>query len=205
MAAPTVLGNVLLFFQRIGIYDVVLPFLLTFTITFAIFEKSKILGTEKIDDVVYTKKNLNAMAAFVIAFLVVASGKLVETITRVSSNVVVLVLLGVFYLLLVGTFWAPKDKEKEPWTGLQGKWNTTFMVIMFVGIIIIFLDAIRDAAGRSWLDALWDYLSQFWTSAAVASIILLIFLVVFVWAMVHEPKERGKRRQNQKVSKKKSR
>ncbi len=189
MAAPTVLGNVLLFFQRIGIYDVVLPFLLTFTITFAIFEKSKILGTEKINDVVYTKKNLNAMAAFVIAFLVVASGKLVETITRVSSNVVVLVLLGVFYLLLVGTFWVPKDKEKEPWTGLPGKWNTVFMIIMFIGIVIIFLDAIRDESGRSWLDALWDYLSQFWTSAAVASIILIIFLIVFVWAIVHEPKE----------------
>jgi hypothetical protein len=101
MAAPTVLGNVLLFFQRIGIYDVVLPFLLVFTITFAIFEKSKILGMEKIDEKEYTKKNLNAMASFVIAFLVIASSRLVEAVTRVSSNIVILVLLGVFYLLLV--------------------------------------------------------------------------------------------------------
>jgi len=190
MAAPTVLGNVLLFFQRIGIYDVVLPFLLTFTIVFAIFEKSKILGTEKIEDTVYTKKNLNAMAAFVIAFLVIASSRLVETVTRVSSNIVILILLGVFYVLLVGTFWAPKD-EKETWTSLKGGWNTTFMIIMFIGIIIVFLDGIRDESGRSWLDALWDYLSQFWTSTAVASIILIILLIVFVWAMVHEPKEKS--------------
>lgn len=192
MAAPTVLGNVLLFFQRIGIYDVVLPFLLTFTIVFAIFEKSKILGTEKIEDTVYTKKNLNAMAAFVIAFLVIASSRLVETVTRVSSNIVILILLGVFYVLLVGTFWAPKD-EKETWTSLKGGWNTMFMIIMFIGIIIVFLDGIRDESGMSWLDRLWDYLSQFWTSTAVASIILIILLIVFVWAMVHEPKEKSEK------------
>jgi len=189
MPEPTVLGNVILFFQRIGIYDVVLPFLLTFTITFAIFEKSKVLGTEVIEERTYTKKNLNAMAAFVIAFLVIASGKLVETITRVSANVVVLLLLGVFYLLLVGTFWAPKEKDKEPWAALTGKWNTVFMIIMFIGIIIIFLDAIRTEAGVSWLDYLFSYLGQFWTSTAVASIILIIFLIVFIAAMVHEPKE----------------
>ena len=183
MAAPTVLGNVLLFFQRIGIYDVVLPFLLVFTITFAIFEKSKILGMEKIDEKEYTKKNLNAMASFVIAFLVIASSRLVEAVTRVSSNIVILVLLGVFYLLLVGTFWTPSKETGEKWTALTGKWNTLFMIVMFVGIVIIFLDAIRDETGRSWLDALWEYLSQFWTSTAVASIILIIFIVLFVWFM----------------------
>ncbi len=191
MATPTVLGNVLLFFQRIGIYDVVLPFLLVFTITFAIFEKSKILGIEKIDDKEYTKKNLNAMAAFVIAFLTIASSQLVEAITRVSSNIVILVLLGVFYLLMVGTFWAPKD-EKEKWVTLPQGWNTLFMIIMFIGIVIVFLDAIRDATGRSWLDAVWEYLSQFWTSTAVASIILIIFIVLFVWFMARGEKTEEK-------------
>jgi hypothetical protein len=185
MADPTILGNVLLFFQRIGIYDVVLPFLLTFTIVFAIFEKSKILGTEKVGDSVYTKKNLNAMASFVIAFMVVASSRLVETVTRVSSNIVILILLGTFYLLLVGTFWAPKKDEP---IALEGWSNKLFMVIMFIGIMIVFLDAIRSENGVSWLQQLFDWLGQFWTSTAVASIILIIFLIVFVWAMVREPK-----------------
>ena len=76
------------FFQDIGIYDVVLPFLLIFTIVYAIFEKTKVLGTEEISGVKFAKKNLNAMVAFVIAFMVVASSKLVEIITEVSSNVV---------------------------------------------------------------------------------------------------------------------
>jgi len=181
MADPTILGNVLLFFQRIGIYDVVLPFLLTFTIVFAIFEKSKVLGM----DGEYTKKNLNAMASFVIAFMVVASSKLVETITRVSSNIVILILLGTFYLLLVGTFWKPE--EKAP-IALSGWSNKLFMIIMFIGILIVFLDAIRNENGVSWLQQVFDWLGQFWTSTAVASIILIIGLIVFVAVMVREPK-----------------
>jgi hypothetical protein len=188
MADPSVLGNVIQFFQRIGIYDVVLPFLLTFTIVFAIFEKSKILGMERTKEGEYTKKNLNSMAAFVIAFMVIASSRLVETITSISANIVVLLLLGTFFLLLVGTFYAPKDKEP---IALDGGWKTTFTVIMFIGIVVVFLDAIKTEAGVSWLDQLFNYLGQFWTSTAVAAIILIIFLVVFVAVMVREPATGG--------------
>lgn len=189
MPQPTVLGNVIGFFERIGIYDVVLPFLLVFTIVFSILEKSRILGTEKIEgkEGEFPRKNLNAMAAFVIAFMVIASGKLVETITRISANVVVLVLLGIFYLLLIGTFWSPK--EKEPWAALAGGWQKTFMIIMFIGIAVVFLDAIRLESGTSWLEILFGYLSQFWTSTAVASIILILFIIAFVMFMTWEVKE----------------
>ncbi len=175
MPEATALGNVIAFFQRIGIYDVVLPFLLTFTIVFAILEKSKVLGVEKTADGEIPRKNLNAMAAFVVAFMVIASSKLVETITRISSNVVVLILLGIFYLLLVGTFFGPHEKVE-----LTKGWKFTFMIVMFVGIVFVFMDAITTETGQSWLDVLFGYLSQFWTSAAVASIILIIFLIVFV-------------------------
>ena len=173
--AATVLGNVLLFFQKIGIYDVVLPFLLVFTITFAIFERTKVLGTEKIGKDIYPKKNLNAMAAFVIAFMVIASSKLVEAITQISSQMVVLLLVVVFFLLLIGTFFG-KDEEVK----LEGGWRTGFMIAMLIGIIFIFLAAIKNAADRSWLDLFFDWLGQFWSSSAVAAIILMILIVAFV-------------------------
>lgn len=174
MPAQTVLRNVIEFFERIGIYDVVLPFLLVFTIAFAILEKSKILGTEKIKGEVFPKKNLNAMAAFVIAFLVVASSKLVEIITQVSSQVIVLVLLGVFFMLLVGTFYKP-TKEGEP-IGLEEGWlKWSFTVIMFVGILAIFMNAM------GWLQALLNYLRLFWSSTVVASIVLILVIILFVW------------------------
>ena len=179
MPEQTVLRNVISFFERIGIYDVVLPFLLVFTIIFAVFEKSRILGTETIDGKKYTKKNLNSMAAFVVAFLVVASSQLVEVITQISANIVVLVLLGVFFLLLVGTFYKPA-KEGEP-LAITDPWlKNTFTIIMFIGIVFIFLAAIKTRAGTSWLQEFIDWLGQFWTSAAVASIILIIVLIIFI-------------------------
>ena len=49
------------FFETIGIFDVVLPFLLVFTIVFAILEKTKVFGTDDIGGVKYSKKNLNAI------------------------------------------------------------------------------------------------------------------------------------------------
>ena len=62
--------NIIDFFDKLGLFDVVLPFLLAFAIVFAIFEKTKVLGTDVIEGQVYTKKNLNAIVAFSIAFFV---------------------------------------------------------------------------------------------------------------------------------------
>ena len=45
------------FFDKIGVYDVILPFLLVFTIVFAILEKTKVFGTDDIEGKKLTKKN----------------------------------------------------------------------------------------------------------------------------------------------------
>ena len=176
--ADTVLGNVLEFFVRLGIYDVVLPFLLVFTIVYAIFERSKVLGTEKVGSTEYTKRNLNAMASFAIAFLVIASSRLVEAITSVSSNIVMLLFLGVFFMMLVGSFYGQGELAEK---GLQGSWRWIFTVIMFLGIVGIFLNAIKTAAGRTWLDVAWDYLRTSWSSTAFASLILVGVIILFIW------------------------
>ena len=63
----------IVFLEKLGVYDVVLPFLLVFTIIFAILEKTRILGVEKVGGQDLTKKNLNSIVAFVVAFLVIAS------------------------------------------------------------------------------------------------------------------------------------
>jgi hypothetical membrane protein len=176
--------NVLLFFDKIGIYDVVLPFLLVFTIVFAILEKTKVFGTEEVEGRKITKKNLNAITAFVISFLVIASSKLVEIITQVSSQMVILLLLSVLFLLLIGSF----QKEGEP-VFLQSGWHITFMIIMFIGIIAIFLEAIKTKSGKPWLEFILFYIKDNFSSTAVASIILLIIIILFMIYVVRgEPK-----------------
>jgi hypothetical protein len=175
--AGTVLGNVLEFFVRLGVYDVVLPFLLVFTIVYAILERSRVLGTEKVDGKEYTKRNLNAMAAFTVAFLVIASSRLVETITSVSGNMVVLLFLGVFFMLLIGSFYGQGELGEK---GLQGGWRTTFLIIMFIGIIGVFMNAIKTASGRTWLDVAWSYLLANWSGTVVASIVLIAAVILFI-------------------------
>jgi len=190
--AATVLGNVLEFFRQLGVYDVVLPFILVFTIMFAILERTRVFGVEKHKDTEYTKKNLNAMASFVIAFLVVASSKLVETITKVSSEIIVLLLLVVFFLILVGAFRTHEEiKKGELLGGPENKmWRVGLMTIVAISIIFIFLDAITAADGRTWLQIFWDWLSQFYSNASVAAIVLIIVIIIFMlWIMGESKKE----------------
>lgn len=183
----SVFREVLIFFDTIGIYDVVLPFLLVFTIVFAIFEKTKVFGTEEWEGKKMTRKNLNSMVSFVIAFMVIASSILVELIIQVSSHVVILLLLSVFFLLLIGSF----QKEGDGVFLEKGPWRTTFIWIMFIGIVAIFLYAIKTEDGTPWLEWFFSFLTGNFTSSAVASIILIALFIFSMWFVVRDPKPSG--------------
>lgn len=185
-AVVTPFRGVINFFDSIGLFDVVLPFILIFTIVFAILEKTKVLGTEEIEGKKYTKKNLNAIAAFVIAFLVVASSQLVAIIVEVSSNAVVVLFLSVLFLLLVGSFY----KEGEP-VYLEGGWKVVFMIIVFIAIVGIFLNAIESPDGRTWLQRLGDFTGTGGDELAGA-IILLALIVLFIVYALKEPSKEAK-------------
>ncbi len=176
MVEQSVFRGTIDFMVKLGIYDVILPFLLVFTIVFAILEKTAIFGYDKVDNKKYTKKNLDAMVAFVVAFFVVASSKLVELITTVSSQVVILLLLSILFLMLVGSF----AKETEEGFFLEKPWAGIFTMIMFVGIIGIFLNAIKTESGQSWLEWIMEFMSTKWNTDWVASLILILVVIGFM-------------------------
>ena len=179
-AEPSVFRGTLEFFDKLGVYDVVLPFLLVFTLVYALFEKTKVYGTVKLEGKEYTRKNLNGMTAFVIAFFVVASTKLVALINEVLANTVLLLLLSVCFLLLAGSF---HTGSKEFF--LEGKWKTFFMIIMFLGIVLIFLNAL------GWLQLIYEYLFFKFNTIVVSSIVLVIVIVVFIMYVTKDPKSKG--------------
>ena len=187
MADTSMFRGAIDFLGQIGIYDVVLPFLLTFTIVYAILEKTKILGMERVENKEYTKKNLNAMVAFVLAFFVVASTQLVSIINQTMGQIVLLLMLSLSFLLLVGSFHSDDPKgyflQKGSWT------YTTFMIIMFAGVMLIFLNAV------GWLDTGYTYLKDHWDSNVVAAGILIIFIVLF---MVFVTKDRKIEKEDKK-------
>jgi len=188
----TIFGNVITFFERIGIYEVVLPFIMVFTIIFAILEKTRVFGTEKIKGEEYTKKNVNSLVAFCVAFFVIASSQLVEIITQVSAQAVILLLLSIFFLILIGSFHtqgAISLEEKSGWRGL-------FMVIMFLGIVLIFLQAIKLPSGQSWMEFGLAWLARNISSGFVASIILLTGLVFFIY-WITQPQALGVKKEEE--------
>jgi len=171
------LKEVIVFLDKVGLYDVVLPFLLVFTIVFAILEKTKVFGVEEIEGKKITKKNLNAIVAFVAGFLVVASTKLVGIINQVVANTVLLILLSVLFLALVGTF-VKSDKEG---IFLEKGWKALFMIIMFLGIVLIFLHAL------GWLKPLW-YFIAFKTSMQIVGVLALFaFAIIAIYFITKEP------------------
>ena len=170
------------FLDRLGIYDVILPFLLVFTAVFAILEKTKILGLEEIDGKKYTRKNQNSMLAFVISFLVVASTELVRTINEAMANVVILLLLSITFMLLVGSLHTG-DKE----FALEKGWLKAFYVIFFVGIVGVFLHAIHYK-NQPFIEYAWDYLTSNWDTNWFGSLILIAIMVGFMVFITWTPK-----------------
>lgn len=165
------------FLGDIGVYDVVLPFVLVFVVVFAILEKTRVFGVYTYPDgKEYPKKNLNSMTAFVIAFFVVASAQLVETITKISSNVVIVLMGTVMFLMLAGSF----HEEKEKGFFLSGGWRTAFMVIVAIALGAIFLDALETPEGITWLEQVAVWLGAFSNTPTIASVILIIVTIAVI-------------------------
>ena len=185
MADPSTFRTSIEFLDKLGVFDVVLPFLLVFTIVFALLEKTRVFGVEKIENVEYPRKNLNAMAAFAIGFMVVASSRIVEALTAISAQMVVLLFLSVFFLMLVGSFMKEGDIAKE---GYKGAPQYVFAIIMALGIVIILLNSLKTEGNQTWLEYSINYISSYWTSTGVASVILIVLFIAFI-AFITRSKE----------------
>jgi hypothetical protein len=173
------------FLDRLGVYEVLLPFLLIFTLIYAVLEKSRIFGTEKIGDTEYPKKNLNSMFAFVTSFLVVASSRLVAAINEAVANMVILVLLGICFLMVAGVFHTGKDEYSLP----KGFKDATVW-FAFIGILLIFLHAIKTKDGTPWLYYGWEFVVKNLDTGAMGALILTIIVVAVMGYVTSSPKEK---------------
>jgi hypothetical protein len=172
------------FLDKMGLFDVVLPFLLIFTLTFGVLEKSRILGTEKTPDGKgpYTKKNLNAMVAFCVAFFFVASAQLVALANIIVSRVALILVILIMFMLLVGAL--HKQQDNDGLNLFQYAWGKAIVAVVGIVVILIFMD------GVGWLQPLWEYLIYHWDSELVSVIGLFIVIVVFIWYITGSAKDK---------------
>lgn len=186
MTSP--LQNAITFFKDFGLFDVVLPFLLIFALIFAILEKTKILGTEKVKGEDITKRNLNTIIAFVIAMLVVATNKVVTAINTALPNIVFIIVAFVAFLLMVGVFFPTGElnlwAKKEHAVFAMG-----FMVFSLVALVIIILDSIKLDSGKSWLSYILEYALTNFSGPIVMSIIFLVVALVAIGYVTSNPKK----------------
>lgn len=183
----TVFGDSINFLVKLGVYDIILPFLLVFVLVFALLEKTKILGTDTLKDTSgekaeYTKKSLNAMVAFVTGFFVVASTQLVAVINKSLSQIFLLLLLVICFMLVWGSFheqtkngfFLDAKKHKFYYNALMG--------IVFVAIAAIFLNAL------GWLQLVYDFLKDNWNTDYVAAVIFIAIILGFMMWITGDPK-----------------
>jgi hypothetical protein len=196
--AETLLGGAVTFIGQLGIYDVVLPFLLVFTLIFAFLEKTKILGVEVLKDAKgneqsFTRKNMNSMVAFTIAFFVIASSQLVRVISEVLANTVILIVLGLSYMLATGIFHTGQEEYE-----VKGWYKHVLSTIALIGVLLITLNAL------GWLDKLYYYLQRVWYDVNVAAILMVLFFVGFIvfitWGNTTPPppKKDGEKKEGKK-------
>ena len=165
------------FFKEFGLFDVVLPFLLVFSIVFAILEKTMVLGVEKTKSGEYPKRALNTTVAFVIAMLVGATNKIVTAINKALPNVVLLLVIIISFLMLVGIFYKTGEFDfSEKYKGAVG-W---FVFVLLILVILIFAGSIMRTEDQSWLGYIADYVINNVTGPVVTSILFLIVAVVAI-------------------------
>ena len=100
--------EVALALEKIGLIDVILPFLLFFALTFALFDRSKVLGDNR---------NACLMIAFVFGFLGVATLQLVKVVSLISAYFVVIAILGLISAMILTVSGASEYKHTWKITG----------------------------------------------------------------------------------------
>lgn len=149
--------SVIASWQEIGVYGVLLPFLLIFTLTFAILQKTKILGDKH--------KNLNIIVSFVLGLLFLQNVYLVESIQIFLPKIAYALLFFLMFLLLIGVFTGSADTFKK-WT-----W-----VAVVLAVLALLWASSSDYTGGFldwWRDS--PELSQFiWIGLIVGGLIWLV-------------------------------
>lgn len=152
------------FFAKLGIFDVILPFLLVYTITYAILQKTKILGKDK--------KSIDAVVAFASAFFVVASTKLVAIISKGLANVM-LVMIVLFCFLMLASF---LNADEEGPVKLSPGTKKILGALLFLIVVLIFFQAI------GWLSPILGFIGNNWNGEIISSIALLgVFIGLIAW------------------------
>ncbi|HTZ41962.1 MAG TPA: hypothetical protein VMC07_02015 [Candidatus Omnitrophota bacterium] len=144
-----------IFLQNTIFTTFILPFLLIFFIVFAVLQRTKVLGGEKMQ--------INALVAFVIGLIFVAA----FNYSGVVNNLVLLVVLAVVIIFVALMIWGFFSGETGFWKpGEGGGLRVILIIIFFIAILIGILWAFGISIGtignvlfnQTWSQPFWTNL-----------------------------------------------
>jgi len=123
--------------------EVILPFLLIFTLIFALLEKTKLLGDDK--------HQINAIMGLVIGGLLVTFGNAVERITQLTVFLSVSLVIIFIFLLLFGFISGNKEGDMLK--------DYTWAKLLFLFVIIIAVTVATLIITDTW-DKVYDFFAS---------------------------------------------
>ncbi len=159
-----------IFFQNYGVMDFLLPFLLVFTIVFAVFQKTQILGD---------RKNFNVIIALVLGLLFVVPHIIgayplgydpVVVLNSALPSISLVAIAAIMLMLLMGIFGTSFAKAAAP-------------IIALVSLVFVFY--IFGASLNIWTGP-YDIFS-WWSSETTELLIIILVFGLVVWFVTKEP------------------
>ena len=148
--------------------DIILPFVLVFTLIFAVLQKSKLLG----DGV----QQINAIISFVLAGMFVAFFKYVGWLQQFVIFLVIAIVILFVFLMIYGFAYAENGKGFV----LGKNYQIVIGVMAFIGVIVAAL-VITDT---------WDKVYSFFTASNIgANVIFIILIAIAIGAVVMSGKK----------------
>jgi hypothetical protein len=106
--------------SSIGVFDVLMPMILIFTIVFAILKKTKILGGIK---------GIDAIIALAISFFTISNPEISAFFMPLFSNVALGIIILISVMLMVGLFMGEKKIKGYYWLGWLGAIAIFFWIL----------------------------------------------------------------------------
>lgn len=165
-------SNLGYYFQTYGVMDFLLPFILVFTIVFAVMQKTKILGD---------KKNYNVIIALVLGLLFVVphlTGNYplgydpVQVMNDALPSISLVSIAAIMVLLLLGIFGAGFAQAATP-----------IIAIVAIGFVVYIFGASLNFWTGPYDTFYW------WTSETTELMIVILIFGLIIWFITKEPSE----------------
>ncbi len=166
-----------------GVADVLLPFLLVFTIAFAVMQKTKLLGDEK------KGKRFHLIVSLVLGFSFIFPHLLgwypyysdpVDIVNRVLPNIAIIIIAVIMLLLMLGSFGKGYDVSKSKWL------SNAAVIFSIVAVIYIF------GTSAGWWGSGFPRILDFLNDPNTVSLIVAILVFgLIIGAIVSDPDKEG--------------